>query len=71
MQEWNRNRTILLQKQGKDPINIDNYRPITITHSIFGRVYWGIIENIKRPYNILKQAKRICDSQDFITTYIS
>ena len=41
--EWNKNRTILLPKQGKDPENIGNYRPITIG-SILGRVYWGIID---------------------------
>jgi hypothetical protein len=42
--DWNENRTILLTKQGKDPSNIENYRPITIG-SILGRVYWGVIDN--------------------------
>jgi len=41
--KWNENRTILLPKQGRDPENIGNYRPITIG-SILGWVYWGIID---------------------------
>jgi len=41
---WNKNRTILLPKQGKGPKNIGNYRPNTIG-SILGRVYWGNIDN--------------------------
>jgi hypothetical protein len=37
------NRTILIPKQGKDPNNIENYRPIIIG-SIICRLYWGIVD---------------------------
>ena len=40
---WKENRTILLLKEGKDPNNVKNYRPITIS-SILSRTYWGIID---------------------------
>jgi hypothetical protein len=37
---WKENRTVLLLKQGKDPKEAKNYRPITIS-SILCRAYWG------------------------------
>ncbi|ENN80821.1 hypothetical protein YQE_02764, partial [Dendroctonus ponderosae] len=43
-QEWRKNRTTLLLKDGKDGRIADNYRPITIS-SLISRVYYGIIDN--------------------------
>jgi hypothetical protein len=40
---WRENRTILLPKEGKDPNDVRNYRPVTIS-SILSRIYWGIID---------------------------
>jgi hypothetical protein len=41
---WRMNRTTLLLKEGKDPKDAQNFRPITIS-SILSRVYWGIIDS--------------------------
>jgi hypothetical protein len=41
--DWKTNRTTLILKQGKNPNNVENYRPITIG-SIISRLYWGIID---------------------------
>ncbi|KAG7196443.1 hypothetical protein KM043_018829, partial [Ampulex compressa] len=40
---WGKNRTILIPKEGKDPAQISNYRPLTIS-SLLCRLYWGIID---------------------------
>lgn len=40
---WRENRTTLIRKDGTDPQEAKNYRPITIS-SILSRLYWGIID---------------------------
>ncbi|KAK3920932.1 Retrovirus-related Pol polyprotein from type-1 retrotransposable element R2 [Frankliniella fusca] len=41
--EWRTNRTTLLPKEGKDPLQATNYRPLTISSTI-NRVFMGILD---------------------------
>ena len=54
---WNNNRTTLIPKQGVDPRNIENYRPITIGSTLC-RLYWGIIDNRLRERTSFSQRQK-------------
>jgi hypothetical protein len=40
---WKNHRTTPLLKEGKDPVQVENYRPVTIG-SLLSRIYWGIFD---------------------------
>ena len=54
---WNENKTILMPKPGKDPNNIENLRPITIS-PILCRMYWGIIDQRLRANTKFSQRQK-------------
>jgi hypothetical protein len=68
---WRMNRTTLLLKEGKDPKDVQNFRPITIS-SILSRIYWGIIDSkIRRVLRfILRQKRFVCESGCFNNVHI-
>ena len=54
---WNRNRTTLIPKPGKENSKIENYRPITIGSTLC-RLYWGIMDNRLRDRTSFSQRQK-------------
>lgn len=52
---WKQNRTTLIPKVGKDPTNVKNWRPITIS-SMLSRIFSSLLD--RRLRNVIRQSDR-------------
>lgn len=46
---WDLNKTVMLLKEGKDSLNINSYRPLTII-GVVSKIFWRIVD--QKPYKL-------------------